>query len=105
MAAVVPGVNWVLVGAGFPVPESRAPVKLLKVARRQRLMLGKVTGPTPDRPPAAATASMSRRQEVWSETDEKIWPPVVHGETMKAGTRKPAPRGRPRRVCRPERTA
>jgi hypothetical protein len=54
LAAVVPGVNWVLVGAGFPVPESRAPVKLLKVARRQRLMLGKVTGPAPDRPPAAA---------------------------------------------------
>ena len=56
-------------------------------------MLGKVTGPVPDRPPAAATASMSRRQEVWSETSEKIRPPTVQGEMMKAGTRNPAPIG------------
>jgi hypothetical protein len=65
------------------------------VARRQRLTLGKVTGPFPDSPPAAATASMSWRQEVWSETWEKIWPPVVQGEMTKHGTRKPAPMGRP----------
>jgi hypothetical protein len=52
---VVAGSNWVLVGAGFGVClRLTAPVKLLKVARRQRLMLLMVTGPAPDRPPAAA---------------------------------------------------
>src|SRR5262249_8524862 len=95
LAAVVAGLNWVLDGAGCGSTGRSAPVKSLKVARRQRLMLGKVTGPAPDRPPAAATASISRRQEVWSETPEKICPPTDHGEMTKAGTRKPAPMGRP----------
>ena len=54
-----------------------------------------MTGPAPDRPPAAATASMSRRPEVWSETSEKMCPPTDQGEMTKAGTRKPAPMGRP----------
>ena len=83
------------IGAAFGVPGRRAPVQSLKVARRQRLMLGKVTRPAPERPPAAATASMSRRPEVWSDTSEKIRPPTVQGEMTKAGTRNPAPRGRP----------
>jgi hypothetical protein len=95
LAAVVAGVNWVLAGAAFTLPGFRAPVKLLMVARRQRPTFGKVTGPLPDSPPAAATASMSCRQEVWSETWEKTWPPVVQGEMTKHGTRKPAPIGRP----------
>src|ERR1700728_313252 len=95
LAAVVSGSNWVLVGAGCGVPEPSAPVKLLKVARRQRLRPGKVTGPLPDRPPAPATVSIRRRQEVWSETSEKIRPPTDQGEMTKQGTRNPAPIGSP----------
>jgi hypothetical protein len=56
----------VLVGAGFPAPDLSAPVKSLNVLRRQRLTFGNRSSVVclPDRPPALATASMSRRQEV-----------------------------------------
>ena len=37
---------------------------------------------------------MRRRQDVWSDTWEKIFPPVDHGEMIKHGTRNPAPTGR-----------
>src|SRR5580700_4959453 len=102
LAAVVAGSNWVFVGAGSGVPR-RAPVKSLNVSRRHRLMLGKVTGPLPDRPPAAATASTSRRQEVWSDTGEKIRPPTrARGRTPAPGTqRRRADRRRECRLGRP----
>ena len=74
----------------------RAPVKSLKVLRRQRLMLVIVTGAVARR---AAGRGHRLDQAVGRRCGrrhlEKIRPPTDHGEMMKAGTRNPAPTGRP----------
>lgn len=52
-------------------------MKSLNVLRRHLLIGVNVTGPRPEKPPAAVIASMNCSGDVWSETSEKMLPPGV----------------------------
>src|SRR6478609_6875720 len=64
--------------------KSNAEVRSPHTARRQGVMFG---SSTPNR------ASMKRMSDVWSNVSEQTQPPVLHGETIRSGTRTPSPYG------------
>ena len=63
-------------------PNRNTEVRSPNVCRRHAEMFGSTT---------PVTRSSSRSVEVWSNGSEDTQPPAVHGETMIAGTRNPAP--------------
>src|SRR5262249_9465268 len=80
MGSVFGSRRTALGNCGIPNAEVRSP----KVARRQGVMLGIVT---------PVSTSRTRSSDVWSKVSLAIPPPCVHGETIRHGTRNPAPIG------------